>query len=191
MEDLDTERFLKHKFDTSKSTAEAILALSSSLFDRITPPLPIRDFTTIANNNTDNGPLYLNVYDPPESKLIILPYLPTVALSLLIAAARLDIVLDTDTVNFNMVYDEYSSLAGKARIASAAGGAVTAGASTKVWSRNVAIKEWDRLVAYGLLLPLQGTVAPFGMYRVDIALEEIVPSVPGLDRTLEKWCRQI
>ena len=130
-------------------------------------------------------------FDPPESKLFFLPYLPTLALALLIAASRLDIVLDTDTVNFSMVYEEYSSLAGKARIASAAGGAVTAGANTKIWSREVAIKQWDRLVNYGFLMPIQGTVAPFGMYRVDVALEEIAPNIPDMDRILEKWCKQI
>lgn len=138
-----------------------------------------------------NGLELLYHFDPPESKLIFLPHLPTLALTLLIAAARLDIVLDTDTVNFSMAYEEYSSLVGKARIASAAGGAITSGASTKIWSREAAIREWDRLINYGFLLPIQGTVAPFGMYRVDVALEEIAPSVPDLDRVLERWCKQI
>jgi len=36
----------------------------------------------------------------------LLPSLSDLALSLLIAAARLDIVLDTDLCNFEMVYEE-------------------------------------------------------------------------------------
>ena len=176
------DRFLRQKYNTSKSAPAAINALSASLFDS-------GNFLGLTKEQSRVELLgYLN---PPESKLIFLPHLPTLALALLISAARLDIVLDTDTVNFSMVYEEYSNLAGKARIESAAGGAITAGASTKVWSREVAIREWDRLVSYGFLLPLQGTVAPFGMYRVDVALEEIAPSVPDLDRVLEKWCKQI
>ena len=174
--------FLHQKYETSKSAPDAINALGASVFSSTDIP--------VSAKQTSNSEL-LGRFDPPESKLIFLQYLPTLALTLLIAAARLDIVLDTDTVNFSMVYEEYSGLAGKARIASAAGGAVTAGANTKIWSREVAIKQWDRLVNYGFLLPIQGTVAPFGMYRVDVALEEIAPSIPGLDRVLEKWCKQI
>ena len=176
------DRFLRQKYDTNKSAPDAINALSASLFDS-------GDFSGLMKGQSRIE--LLSSFDHPESKLIFLPHLPTLALALLISAARLDIVMDTDTVNFSMTYEEYSSLAGKARVESAAGGAVTAGASIKVWSREVAIREWDRLVSYGFLLPLQGTVAPFGMYRVDVALEEIAPSVPDLDRILEKWCKQI
>lgn len=50
---------------------------------------------------------------PPDSKLHLLPSLSELALSLLIAAARLDVVLDTDLCNFEMAYEEYVALAGR------------------------------------------------------------------------------
>jgi len=129
---------------------------------------------------------------PPDSKLHLLIALSDLQLALLIAAARLDIILDTDTCNFNMAYAEYISLASKARIQSAAGGAIAAGAGTKVWGKEIARGEWEGLMELELLMPVAGsTGGANAMVRVDVALEEIAPSVPGLDRTMEKWCRTI
>ncbi len=48
--------------------------------------------------------------DAPDSKLHLLASLSDLDLSLLIAAARMDMVAHTDTVNFAMAYDEYSRL---------------------------------------------------------------------------------
>ncbi|OCL10459.1 hypothetical protein AOQ84DRAFT_374897 [Glonium stellatum] len=131
---------------------------------------------------------------PPDSKLALLSSLSFLQLALLISAARLDVILDTDTCNFNMAYAEYVSLASKAKIQSAAGGAVASGSATKVWGRDVARMEWERLVGWDLLVPVigGGGTGAGSMIRVDVALEEIAPSVgPGIDRVLEKWCRQI
>ncbi|KAI1377603.1 origin recognition complex subunit 4 C-terminus-domain-containing protein [Hypoxylon crocopeplum] len=47
--------------------------------------------------------------EPSESKIHLLAALSDLELALLISAARLDIVAHTDTVNFAMAYDEYSS----------------------------------------------------------------------------------
>ncbi len=65
---------------------------------------------------------------PPDSKLHLLAALSELDLGLLIAAARLDIVAHTDTVNFAMAYDEYSSLMGKQRVQSAGAGMLAVGA---------------------------------------------------------------
>ncbi|KAJ8111681.1 hypothetical protein OPT61_g5781 [Boeremia exigua] len=90
----------------------------------------------------------------PGSKLTLLPSLSTLALSLLIATARLDIILDSDTSNFNMAYDEYVTLASKARIQSAAGGLSVSGSTTKVWGKDVARREWEGLVELGFIVPV-------------------------------------
>ena len=93
-----------------------------------------------------------------------------------------------------MAYAEYVSLASKAKIQSAAGGAVASGSATKVWGRDVARMEWERLVGWELMVPVigGGGTGAGSMVRVDVALEEIAPSFgPGIDRVLEKWCRQI
>ncbi|KZM27824.1 origin recognition complex subunit 4 [Ascochyta rabiei] len=132
---------------------------------------------------------------PTDSKLTLLPSLSTLALSLLIAAARLDIIHDSDTCNFNMAYDEYVTLASKARIQSAAGGLSASGSVSKVWGKDVARREWEALVALGFIVPVvAGQSAGFGMCRCDVALEEIggvLEGEKGVDRGLERWCRAI
>lgn len=136
---------------------------------------------------------------PPDSSLYLLPTLPTLTLALLIAAARCTIIHDTDVLNFRIAYAEYSSLASKARIATASSGAlaVGAGTGTRVWSKEVARGSWEELVRLGLLIPaLSGDgagkeVGEKGMIRVDVALEEILPSCPGMEKAMEKWCKQI
>jgi origin recognition complex subunit 4 len=114
---------------------------------------------------------------------------------LLIAAARLDIIHDSDTCNFNMAYDEYVTLASKARIQSAAGGMSASGSVSKVWGKEVARREWEGLVELGLVMPIiQGQAGGFGMIRCDVALEEIgavLVGEKGVDKYLERWCKAI
>ncbi|KAL0261751.1 origin recognition complex subunit 4 [Diplodia seriata] len=88
----------------------------------------------------------------------------------------------------------------RAKIASAAGGALASG--TRVWGREAARREWENLSRWELVMPvvngggsgggIGGGSADSAMVRCDVALEEIAPSVgPGLDRVVERWCRQI
>ncbi|MCJ1299573.1 hypothetical protein MMC08_002365 [Hypocenomyce scalaris] len=141
---------------------------------------------------------------PPDSKLHILIGLSDLQLSLLIAAARLDIILDTDTCNFNMAYDEYQMLASRVKIQSSASGAAAVGAGSKVWGKEVASGAWEILAEYELIMPAVGGGSGVGggngtrdvgragrMWRVDVGLEEIAPSVPGLSGMMAKWCKEI
>ncbi|KAF2113363.1 origin recognition complex subunit 4 C-terminus-domain-containing protein [Lophiotrema nucula] len=135
-----------------------------------------------------------SLLQPPDSHLSVLPSLSTLAISLLIAAARLDIIHDADTCNFNMAYDEYVTLASKARIQSAAGGNSASSSLSKVWGKDVAKREWETLVELGLLMPIiMGQVGDFGMVKVDVSLEEVggVIAGKGVDKGLERWCRQL
>lgn len=139
----------------------------------------------------------LTTTDPPDSKLHLLEALSDLDLSLLISAARLDIVAHTDTVNFAMAYDEYTALIGRQRVQSATAGMLALGGGVRVWGRGVAEMAWERLVALGLLLPtglggggrhgggLQGR-----MWKVDVTLEEI-PVAVKLNAILARWCREI
>ncbi|ORY10354.1 origin recognition complex subunit 4 C-terminus-domain-containing protein [Clohesyomyces aquaticus] len=150
-----------------------------------------------ASSSTSLTPSHL--LSPPDSKLDLLPSLSTLSLSLLIAAARLDIIHDSDSCNFNMCYDEYVILASKARIQSAAGGGTSSGSVSKVWGKEVARREWEGLVELGLLIPVLlggggGAGAGFAMVRCDVSLEEIGGVVQGekaIDKGLERWCRQL
>ncbi|KAI9810502.1 MAG: hypothetical protein M1832_001246, partial [Thelocarpon impressellum] len=85
----------------------------------------------------------------PDNKLTLLPSLSELELALLIAGARLDVVLDTDACTFAMAYDEYGSLAARARAQSSASGAAAVGA--RVWGRGVAVGAWERLAACELV----------------------------------------
>ncbi|KAK1759429.1 origin recognition complex subunit 4 [Echria macrotheca] len=135
--------------------------------------------------------------DPPDSKLQVLEALSELDLSMLIAAARLDIVAHTDTVNFAMAYDEYTSLMARQRVQSAAAG-MPGGGGTRVWGRGVASMAWERLVTLGMLMPAatvgRGAAGQSGldakMWKVDVALEEI-PAAVRLSTLLGKWCREI
>ncbi|KAF1832537.1 hypothetical protein BDW02DRAFT_570924 [Decorospora gaudefroyi] len=136
-----------------------------------------------------------NALTAPDSKLSLIPHLSTLSLSLLIAAARLDIIHDSDTCNFNMAYDEYVTLASRARIQSAAGGLSSSSSTSKVWGKDVGRREWEGLVELGLVMPVvQGQVGAFGMVRCDVALEEVgevLKGIRGADRGLERWCKSI
>ncbi|KAK4193729.1 putative origin recognition complex subunit 4 [Podospora australis] len=141
----------------------------------------------------------LNVsLEPPDSKLHMLESLSDLDLSLLIAAARFDIVAHTDTVNFAMAYDEYTSLMGKQRVQNASSGMLAMGGRTRVWGRGVAGMAWERLVALGVLIPAasggRGTAGLGGleskMWKVDVALEEI-PAAVKLNAVLGRWCKEI
>ncbi|KAK7417383.1 origin recognition complex subunit 4 [Neonectria punicea] len=135
---------------------------------------------------------------PPDSRLHLLSTLADLDLGLLIAAARLDIVAHTDTVNLAMAYDEYSSLMGKQRVQSATSGMLAVGGGVRVWSRGVAAIAWERLVSLGLLVPAGiGGARSLGhgglegkMWKVDVALEEI-PAAVKLSTVLARWCREI
>jgi origin recognition complex subunit 4 len=89
-----------------------------------------------------------------------------------------------------MAYDEYCHLIARHKLSSSSSAAVSA---VKVWSRGVAVSSWERLVEVGLLMPAGiGAAGPEArMFRVDVALEEVVGSVEGLPGVLGRWCREI
>lgn len=133
-----------------------------------------------------------------ESKLHLLPSLSELELALLISGARLDIVAHTDTVNFAMAYDEYSSQMGKQRVQTASSGMLALGGGARVWGRGIATVAWERLATLGLLIPAsigaRSNSAHGGlegkMWKLDVSLEEISSAVQ-LPAFLVKWCSQI
>ncbi|OTA59092.1 P-loop containing nucleoside triphosphate hydrolase protein [Hypoxylon sp. EC38] len=136
--------------------------------------------------------------EPAESKLHLLAALSDLELALLISAARLDIVAHTDTVNFAMAYDEYSSQMGKQRVQSASSGMLALGAGARTWGRGVAAVAWERLVSLGILIPAglggRSNAAHGGlegkMWKLDVVLDEI-PIACELPGFLSRWCSQI
>lgn len=147
---------------------------------------------------------------PPESSLHHLSSLTTLQLALLVAATRLDVILDTDLVSFDAVYDEYVALASRAKVAhqqsafaaaigsSSAGGAVSA--TARVWSRDVALTQWEGLVRASLVIPASTSSSSLvgagglgvgaggsgagdaGLWRVDVGVEELGAWLEGEGR---------
>ncbi|GAP82704.1 putative origin recognition complex subunit 4 [Rosellinia necatrix] len=182
------EDHLEYQFYTTKSVSaflssciQPLSGLSMSSLELALPP-----------------PSSVISLEPQESKLQLLAALSDLELALLISAARLDIIAHTDTVNFAMAYDEYSSQMGKQRAQTASSGLLALGAGARVWSRGVAVMAWERLVSLGLLIPAgiggRSNAAHGGlegkMWKMDVLLEEI-PSAVELPGFLAKWCSQI
>ncbi|KAI4603014.1 hypothetical protein KJ359_005804 [Pestalotiopsis sp. 9143b] len=184
------QEHLEYQYYTTKSVTEflttCVLPLSSLSADSL-------DLNIGASSSSKIVQLH-----GPDSKLHLLAALSDLDLSLLIAAARLDIVAHTDTVNFAMAYDEYSSQMGKQRVQSASAGMLALGAGARTWGRAVAGMAWERLVSLGLLIPAgiggRSNAAHGGlegkMWKLDVSLEEI-PTAVELPSFLVKWCTQI
>lgn len=94
-----------------------------------------------------------------------------------------------------MAYDEYVTLASKARIQSAAGGNSASGGVSKVWGKEVARREWEGLLELELVMPtVGGLTGGFGMIKCDVSLEEVgavIAGEKGVEKGLERWCRHI
>jgi origin recognition complex subunit 4 len=179
---------LEYHFYTTKSVAE--------FFTTCVLPLSALSLSSLdLNISSAFGSMCL---ETPDSKLHLLAALSDVDLALLIAAARLDIVAHTDTVNFAMAYDEYSSQMGKQRLQSSTSGMLALGAGGRVWGRAIAGMAWERLVSLGILIPAgvggRSNAAHGGleskMWKLDVVLEEI-PGAVALPGFLVKWCTQI
>jgi len=198
-----TIAMLTDLYRTSKSASSALTSflLPITLLQVSTTPTT----TTPRKTTQQPQPLAPITLLPPDSKLIHLPTLPTLPLTLLIAAARLSIILDTPLTNFNMTYAEYLAIAQRARIAG-----LNTAATGRVWGREVAREGWEVLIERRLLVPAIGNAGAAGgqaargneMWRVDVALEEIEGAVLGgggagglgrvvVEEGLLRWCREI
>jgi origin recognition complex subunit 4 len=127
---------------------------------------------------------------PPDSKLTLLASLSTLQLALLICAARQTTIHATETVSFNLAYEEYKLLASKAKIQAAASGAM--GAGGRLWSKDVAKDAWMDLVDMGLMMDdvYSGRGGGGTAGRADVSLEEIGQS--GVDlASWGRWCKEI
>ncbi|KAK1818065.1 origin recognition complex subunit 4 [Friedmanniomyces endolithicus] len=120
--------------------------------------------------------------NPPDSKLDILPSLSTLQLALLICAARLTNIYNTDLISFALAYEEYKVLASKAKLQS--------GAGVRVSGRAVAKGAWEELARSGLVIE----DGRGGNGRVDVGLEEIGACAGQMGLELGgwgRWCKEI
>ncbi|KAL8771041.1 MAG: hypothetical protein Q9209_003460 [Squamulea sp. 1 TL-2023] len=137
---------------------------------------------------------------PPDCKLQLLPSLSDLELSLLIAAARLEVILDTNLCNFSMAYDEYADMASRVKLQSSAAGQTAVGGGGgggggRIWGKEVSRGAWEKLMDLELILVSstgsRGSNHINLMCKVDVALEEIGPSVPRMGAAMSRWCKDI
>jgi origin recognition complex subunit 4 len=153
--------------------------------------LPISGSSTpteyLLNHLTETNAL--TQLQPPDSKLAALASLSTLQLALLISAARLTIIHDTELITFPLAHAEYVSLASRAKIAASASGQMAVGGGVgRVWSKEVSRSAWEGLERRKLVLG-EGRG---GAYRVDVRLEEI-GEAEGVEMggLMGRWCREI
>ena len=156
---------------------------------------------------------------PPENKLSLLSSLSTLELSLIICAARMEIILDQGTMaasdrsvacTFDMAYGEYLDLASRSKVINNASPFSTSNAvsaSGRIFSRSVSKGAWENLCHIGLLVPASAAIRSSSAstpaagngstWRVEVALEEvgvIVGTGAGwgaVGSTLARWCRDL
>lgn len=178
------EALLRRIYYTTKSVNDLLATLMS----------PIATLPTSANTHTAiQDHLVTSIspqLSPPDSKLTLLATLSTLQLALLICAARQTTIHSTETVSFNLAYEEYKLLASKAKIQAAASGAM--GAGGRLWTKDVAKDTWMDLVDMGLMLDdvYSGRGGGGTAGRADVSLEEIGQS--GVDLgSWARWCKEI
>lgn len=177
------EPLLRRIYYTSKSVPDFLAAI---LIPLTTLPLFPSTYANIQDYFIAN---LGSRFSSPDSKLTILATLSTLQLALLICAARQTAIHATETVSFNLAYEEYKVLASKAKIQAAASGAM--GAGGRVWSKEVAKDSWMSLIDVGLVMEDGYSGRGGGAAgRVDVSLEEIGES--GVDLgTWGRWCKEI
>lgn len=172
--------FLTRLFHTNKSIPEFLSSLMLAM-----ATLPISNTCSSAEllENLATA-ISSHALHPPDSKLSILESLSSLQLALLICAARLTNIYNSEIVSFALAYEEYKNLASKAKIQASASGAMAQGAGSRVWGKSMAKGAWEGLVECGLILE-DGRGG-----RVDVGMEEI--GVCGVDLgSWARWCREI
>jgi origin recognition complex subunit 4 len=175
---------LRRTYYTTKSVNDLLGAL---LIPLSTLPSSAATASAIQEHiTTALGPKLMS----PDSKLIMLSTLSTLQLALLICAARQTAIHSTETVSFNLAYEEYKLLASKAKIQAAASGAM--GAGGRLWTKDIAKDAWMDLIDVGLMMEdgYSGRTGGGAAGRADVSLEEIARS--GVDLgSWGRWCKEI
>lgn len=182
---------LLHSIYTTQKSIPTFLSSALLPISSLSPSNPILTPTSFSVPGISTQPLL----SPPDSPhLALLPALSTLQLSLLIAAARLETIYETPIPGFEAVYEEYVSLASKAKVKSGVGGLV-GGAGGRVWGKQVAKGAWEGLVKVGMVGEKEGRG---GRGMCEVGLGEIGNWVEGEGRGvvggasgLGRWCREI
>jgi hypothetical protein len=86
-----------------------------------------------------------------------------------------------ESVNFDMVYDEYLKLCAKGRVQNTPSGGVG-----RVWSKSVGTGAWEGLEGMGLVVV---DTSRKGRWRVDVGLMEVKERTRGTQWA--RWCKEV
>lgn len=91
------------------------------------------------------------------------------------------------SLSFTAAYTEYVRLLTSAKTsASVSGAAATPG---RVWGREVSREAWEKLVTWGLIVPIgTGSGVDGRIFRVEVSFDEVAELV-GSSGSLGKWWR--
>ena len=210
---------LKKTFYSTKSIPDALAAFYIPIAT-LSVPDESDDRATANDNGTPEGLVRMaTMFNSSPSLLTVLPQLPTLHLSLLIAAARLETIYNFEAANFALVYSHYVELLKRSRLqrsslSARSQGAALTGAGFRQWSKSTATGAWEDLAQWEMIVPVSrsgvaGGGSKFGedtfggdgigvrMFRVDVALDEIAWAVRerlgavGAGEVLTKWCNEV
>jgi origin recognition complex subunit 4 len=122
-------------------------------------------------------------------------------LSLLLVATRLTAlygrglninhpqILAPVSISFPAAYAEYVRLLISARASAAASGAsATPG---RIWGKDVAREAWEKLIDWGIVVPLSGGSTGDGrMFKIEISFEEVTNLAGNGGGALGRWWRE-
>jgi origin recognition complex subunit 4 len=204
------QSLLKKIFYSTKSVPDVLAALYIPIATLHVPADP---------KSSEAAPQqrHSSIYTSQPSLLGLLKHLPTLHLSLLVAATRLETIHNLTTVNFALVYTHYTELLARSKLqrssALLTGGALT-GTGMRSWSKETARGVWEDLASWELIVPVSGLAgnsvggrageegiggesAGTRMYRLDVTLDEVAWAVKeklgnvGAGDVLGKWCREV
>jgi origin recognition complex subunit 4 len=143
---------------------------------------------------------YHGIQDVADSQTFV-DGLSELEIALLICAARAEVKLDADALNFNLAYDEYLEVANKVRqersaamgnLTSTANGNTVMVTGYRIWSKTLARAAWERLGSLELVVPADAKAKKVSdelrLMKVDVGLMELSRMI-GDSHPLYRWTK--
>lgn len=206
-------KHLEALYQNHTAQSNALYSLVESVFYTTKDPRQVNygclyEFSK-AGNTEENGDLPFSEFDEsmaavqnPSDASAILAGLTELQLALLLSAARAQIKLESDALNFNLVYEEYKTAARAQQVKRQIALTATTTPSTgqpsgyRIWSRNAALSAWEQLEHVDLVVAVNTVTSKKGgsgtitedlkMVKVDVDLRELA-KVIGKDHPLYSW----
>ncbi|KIX02376.1 uncharacterized protein Z518_08317 [Rhinocladiella mackenziei CBS 650.93] len=196
-----TQAVIRKTFYSTKSIPDVLAALYIPIATLFVPPDDQEALS--GDQEITKPPAMIATTSSPPSLLTLLPHLPTLHLSLLICATRLEMVHNVMALDFGLVHSHYIELLTRTRLqrstlsslslTKGSGSGVT-GTGLRPWSKDTARGAWEELARWEVIVPVSrlggsGVAGKFGdealggdgmgtrLFRVDVTLDEVAWAV--------------